>query len=61
MDASSVTVQAIRKSFLSLFTRKALATYVETQDGIVRDSIARWLRDVDGEFEIRPYIRYSRR
>ena len=49
--------KAIRKSFLSLFTRKALGTYVEIQDGIIRRHIAQWLQDLHGETEIRPYIR----
>ena len=37
--------KAIRKSFLSLFTRKALATYVELQDGIIRRTIRQWLEN----------------
>ena len=49
--------KAIRKSFLALFTRKALGTYVELQDGIVRRHIAQWLQS-DSEREIRPFIRY---
>ncbi|KAK9823344.1 hypothetical protein WJX72_002058 [[Myrmecia] bisecta] len=48
--------QAIRKSFLSLFTRKALATYVETQDGVIRRHLAEWVK-LEGEQEIRPFIR----
>ena len=48
--------KAIRKSFLALFTRKALGTYVELQDGIVRRHIAQWLQS-DSEREIRPCIR----
>ena len=35
--------QAIRKSFLSLFTRKALNTYVQCQDGVIRRHIGEWL------------------
>ena len=49
--------KAIRKSFLALFTRKALGTYVELQDGIVRRHIVQWLQS-DSEREIRPFIRY---
>jgi hypothetical protein len=30
-------VQALRKSFLALFTRKALSMYVQQQDGIIRE------------------------
>ncbi len=51
--------KAIRKSFLSLFTRKALGTYVEIQDGIIRSHIAQWLQDLHGEVEIRNHVRYS--
>lgn len=46
-----------RKSFLSLFTRKALSTYVELQDGIVRNHIAQWL-EKPGEREVRNDVRY---
>lgn len=50
--------KAIRKSFLALFTRKALGTYVELQDGIVRAHISQWLAANEGrEIEIRPFIR----
>lgn len=48
--------KAIRKSFLSLFTRKALSTYVELQDGIIRSHITKWLQ-TEGEREIRLDIR----
>ena len=50
--------KAIRKSFLALFTRKALGTYVELQDAIVRRHIAQWLQSDAGEREIRPFIRF---
>eukprot|EP00887_Chlorella_sp_A99_P004786 scaffold4.g4786.t1 len=46
----------IRKSFLSLFTRKALSTYVELQDVIIQQHIAEWLQ-LPGEFEIRSFVR----
>lgn len=52
--------KAIRKSFLSLFTRKALATYVELQDGIIREHLKEWQR-VDGEREIRLFVRSAMR
>lgn len=48
--------KAIRKSFLSLFTRKALATYVELQDGIIRQHLKQW-QTVEGEREIRLFVR----
>ena len=50
--------KAIRKSFLSLFTRKALATYVELQDGIIRQHLKQW-QTVQGEREIRLFVRYN--
>lgn len=50
--------KAIRKSFLSLFTRKALSVYVSLQDGLIRDHISKWLASHEGkEVEIRPFIR----
>ena len=49
--------KAIRKSFLSLFTRKALATYVELQDGIIREHLQQW-QQIDGEREIRLFVRF---
>lgn len=48
--------KAIRKSFLSLFTRKALATYVELQDGIIREHLRDW-QQIEGEREIRLFVR----
>ena len=48
--------KAIRRSFLSLFTRKALATYVEVQDAVIRRFLNEWLQ-TDGEREIRPFVR----
>ena len=48
----------IRKSFLSLFTRKALSVYVQLQDGIIRRHMEEWLEEHEGkEFEIRTYLR----
>jgi len=37
--------KALRKSFLSLFTTKALGVYVAAQDRVVRLHIAKWLAD----------------
>lgn len=36
-------LQLLRKSFLALFTRKALSMYVQQQDGIIRQHLAAWL------------------
>ncbi|KAL4523844.1 hypothetical protein Ndes2526B_g08076 [Nannochloris sp. 'desiccata'] len=50
--------KALRKSFLSLFTRKALSIYIQLQDGIIRRHMSSWLEKYEGkEFEIRDYIR----
>ena len=48
----------IRKSFLSLFTRKALSVYVQLQDGIIRRHMSEWLEQYENkEFEIRTFLR----
>ena len=53
-----VTLQAIRKSFLSLFTRKALNTYVRIQDGVIRDHVGAWLSQHSGmELDVKRIIR----
>lgn len=50
--------KALRKSFLSLFTRKALSVYIQLQDGIIRRHLADWLKNHEGkEFEIRECVR----
>ena len=50
--------KAMRKSFLSLFTRKALSTYVELQDELIRSHIALWLKEWKGNVtEVRPFVR----
>lgn len=51
--------KALRKSFLALFTRKALSSYVVQQDGIIRDHIAGWMEVAadKGPLELRPFIR----
>ena len=51
--------KAMRKSFLSLFTRKALSTYVQLQDGIIRRHIDLWLNEWDGQdfTEVRTCVR----
>ena len=50
--------QAIRKSFLSLFTRKALNTYVQCQDGVIRDHVNAWLSQHSGtELDVKRIVR----
>ncbi len=50
--------KALRRSFLALFTRKALSTYVQLQDGIIRRHVAEWLAEHGGrEVELRPLLR----
>jgi cytochrome P450 family 710 subfamily A protein len=51
--------KAIRKSFLSLFTRKALSTYTQVQDGVIRSHLARWLQLEPGTREIREHCRWE--
>ena len=48
--------KAIRKSFLALFTRKALGTYVQQQDSIIRRHLAQWGQCKE-EREIRNLVR----
>ena len=50
--------KAIRKSFLALFTRKALGTYLQLQDGIIRRHLQAW-GQVKGEREIRNFVRWA--
>lgn len=47
----------LRKSFLALFTRRALALYVLKQDAIVTQHVMEWLRDGRTAKEIRPFVR----
>lgn len=55
-----MAAQAIRRSFLALFTKKALATYVQLQDGVIRRHLADWIRDHGGrEFDIKHVIRLA--
>ncbi len=55
MDSAS---QAIRKSFLSLFTRKALNTYIQCQDGVIRRHISEWLaQHSDQELDVKRIVR----
>lgn len=49
-------VNSCRKSFLSLFTRKALGLYVEIQDAIIRRHLTSWLA-IPGEREVRDACR----
>lgn len=46
----------LRKSFLSLFTRKALGVYLKVQERIIRESLAEWFQDPQ-EQEIRFRVR----
>ena len=53
-----MAAQAIRRSFLALFTKKALATYVQLQDGVIRRHLAAWIQVHGGrEFDIKHVIR----
>lgn len=51
-------MQAIRKSFLALFTKKALATYVEIQDTVIRQHLSDWFAKRERqEFDIKQDVR----
>ncbi|EFN57366.1 hypothetical protein CHLNCDRAFT_30281 [Chlorella variabilis] len=50
--------KAIRKSFLCLFTRKALSTYTQLQDGIIRRHLAEWMKRPETR-EIRESVRWD--
>lgn len=52
--------KALRKSFLALFTRKALSMYVQQQDGIIRSHISSWLDAYESDptpCEVRDMVR----
>ncbi|GAX72950.1 hypothetical protein CEUSTIGMA_g405.t1 [Chlamydomonas eustigma] len=49
--------KALRKSFIALFTRKALGVYVRKQDQIIQDHIKSWMEDGNTTKEMRPFIR----
>eukprot|EP01025_Chloroclados_australasicus_P004916 TRINITY_DN11346_c0_g1_i2.p1 TRINITY_DN11346_c0_g1~~TRINITY_DN11346_c0_g1_i2.p1 ORF type:complete len:538 (-),score=42.28 TRINITY_DN11346_c0_g1_i2:444-2057(-) len=50
--------KAIRKSFLALFTRKALAKYIEIQDKVIWKHLRFWMEEYDGKpREMRNFIR----
>mmetsp|Transcript_22957 Transcript_22957/g.50366 ORF Transcript_22957/g.50366 Transcript_22957/m.50366 type:complete len:531 (+) Transcript_22957:194-1786(+) len=48
--------KALRKSFLALFTRKALGVYVKKQDEIIRNHIDQWMA-LKETTEMRPFVR----
>ncbi|GFR45001.1 hypothetical protein Agub_g6311 [Astrephomene gubernaculifera] len=48
--------KALRKSFLALFTRRALGLYVLKQDALIRKHFEDWL-SMPGPVEVRPLIR----
>jgi sterol 22-desaturase len=50
-------LRLLRRSFLTLFTRKALGVYLNLQDKLIRESLAEWLKDGATECELRTKIR----
>ena len=52
--------KAMRKSFVSLFTRKALSTYTHLQNDIIRGALARWMEKPEFR-EIRDDVRRAGR
>ncbi|KAF8056740.1 CYP710A1 [Scenedesmus sp. PABB004] len=52
--------KALRRSFLALFTRRALSMYVEQQDGVIRAHLSAWLAAqaaAPGAREVRDLVR----
>ncbi|KAJ8902863.1 hypothetical protein NDN08_006183 [Rhodosorus marinus] len=50
--------KALRRSFLNLFSRKAMNTYLPIQEGTSRETIKEWMETVQGdEIDIRHLIR----
>lgn len=45
--------KALRKSFLNLFTRRALSTYLNIQERLIREHISRWIKDGKRDVEMR--------
>ena len=48
---------AIRQSFIKLFTRKAISTYIGIQHKIARECIQEWLKHAGKELDLREYLR----
>uniref|UniRef100_A0A383WDD1 sterol 22-desaturase n=1 Tax=Tetradesmus obliquus TaxID=3088 RepID=A0A383WDD1_TETOB len=53
--------KALRKSFLALFTRRALSMYVEQQDRVIREWLDKWMTAQDAQpgqpMEVRDMVR----
>ncbi|KAA8495112.1 Cytochrome P450 [Porphyridium purpureum] len=49
--------KALRKSFVSLFTRKALSVYLKIQQECIRDTLKKMIASNGAEFELRPFVR----
>jgi hypothetical protein len=47
--------KALRKSFLALFTRKALSVYIQQQDAIIREHLELWMEN-PGAQEMRMFV-----
>lgn len=47
----------LRKSFLNLFTRRALSTYLSIQERLIREHISRWISDGKRDVEMRFFAR----
>lgn len=48
---------AIRRSFIKLFTRKAISVYLGIQDEVARSCIQTWLKRAGEEFDLRDSLR----
>ncbi len=49
--------KALRRSFLALFTRRALSSYVQKQDVVIRDHLREWMEQGAGPRERRMDVR----
>lgn len=49
--------KALRKSFINLFTRKALGLYVSVQERVIRDFVGMWLSEGQENVEMRTRLR----
>ena len=46
------------KSFINLFTRKALGLYISVQERVIRDFVGKWLTEGQDNVEMRTRLRH---
>ena len=49
--------KALRKSFINLFTRKALGLYISVQERVICDFVGKWLTEGPENVEMRTHLR----